>query len=125
MKLQSFRQSSISMPVIQYQLEWRISSDSIIMYGPDTLERLESFTIDSVLAELHRYAPDLLQLFETLGQTSRNIHGDELAVEQIKGLVSVCTLLNARTERAKGLQLLIGIMLISRATSKEVKGKLY
>ena len=125
MKLQYLRQSSISMPVIQHQLERLVSSDSIIMHGPDTLERLEFFTIESVLAELHRYAPDLLQLFETLGQTSRNIHGDDLAVEQIKGLVSICTLLNARTQRAKGLQLLIGIMLISRATSKQVKGKFY
>ena len=125
MKLQSFRQSSISMPIIQHQLERLVSSDSIIMHGPDTLERLESFTIDSVLTEFRRYAPDLLQLFETLGQTSRNTHGDDLAVEQIKGLVSICTLLNARTQRAKGLQLLIGIMLISRATSKQVKRKLY
>ena len=125
MKLQYLRQSSISLPEIQHQLERLISSDSIIMHGPDTLERLQSFTIDSVLAELHTYAPDLLQLFETLGQTSRNIHGDDLAVEQIKGLVSICTLLNARTQRAKGLQLLIGIMLIARATSKQVKNNLY
>ena len=125
MKLQYLRQSSISLPEIHHQLERLISSDSIIMHGPDTLERLQSFTIDSVLAELHTYAPDLLQLFETLGQTSRNIHGDDLAVEQIKGLVSICTLLNARTQRAKGLQLLIGIMLIARATSKQVKSNLY
>ena len=125
MQLQYLRQSSISLPEIHHQLERLISSDSIIMHGPDTLERLQSFTIDSVLAELHTYAPDLLQLFETLGQTSRNIHGDDLAVEQIKGLVSICTLLNARTQRAKGLQLLIGIMLIARATSKQVKSNLY
>ena len=125
MKLQYLRQSSISLPEIHHQLERLISSDSIIMHGPDTLERLQSFTIDSVLAELHTYASDLLQLFETLGQTSRNIHGDDLAVEQIKGLVSICTLLNAWTQRAKGLQLLIGIMLIARATSKQVKSNLY
>lgn len=99
--------------------------DSIIMHGPDTLERLQSFTIDTVLAELHTYTPDILQLFETLGQTSRNIHGNDLAVEQIKGLVSICTLLNARTHRAKGLQLLIGIMLIACATSKQVKSNVY
>ena len=99
--------------------------DSIIMHGPDTLERLQSFTIDTELAELHTYAPDLLQLFETLGQTSRNIHGNDLAVEQIKGFVSICTLLNARTHRAKGLELLISIMLIACATSKQVKSNVY
>ena len=71
MKLQSFCQSSISMSVIQHQLEWLVSSDSIIMHSPDTIERLESFAIDSVLAELHRYAPDLLQLFETLQGTNK------------------------------------------------------
>ena len=109
------------MPVIQHLLQWLVSSDSIIMHGPDTLERHESFTIDSVITELHRYAPDLLQLFETLGQTSRNIHGDDVAV----GLVSICTLLNTRTQRAKGLQLLTNTMLISHATSKQLKGKLY
>lgn len=42
------------MPVIQHQLERLVSSDSIIMHGPDTLEHLESITIESVLAELHR-----------------------------------------------------------------------
>ena len=116
MKLQSFRQSLISMPVIQHQVEQLVSSDSIIMHSPDTLVHLEYFIIDSVLAELHRCAPDILQLFETLGKTSRSIH-DDVAVEQIKGLVSICTLLNTRTQRTKGLQLLIDIMLISHATS--------
>jgi len=49
--------------------------------------------------------------------------GDDLAVEQVKSLVSICTLLNAQTRRAKGLQLLISIMLIAHSTSKQVNGR--
>lgn len=122
-EVQSLQQSSVPLSVIQQQLDQLTSSNGIIMCGPDTLEHLESFTIDSVLEELRTNAPDLLQLFETLGQTSRNVHGDDLAVEQVKSLVSICTLLNARTRRAKGLQLLISIMLIARSTSKQVNGR--
>ena len=54
-KLQVLRQLSLSMPVIQHQLEQFISSDSITMHSPDTLE---SFTVVSVLKELHTQAPN-------------------------------------------------------------------
>ncbi len=40
-----------------------------------------------------------------------------------KGL-SLCTLLNARSARAKGVQLMISLMLVARATNKQVHNAL-
>ena len=39
---------------------------------------------------------------------------------EIKAVTSLCSLLNARSVRTKGLQLLISMMLVARATSKQV-----
>jgi hypothetical protein len=88
----------------------------LISEGPDTLEHLDSFSIITILNHVRREAPDLLRLFQTLGNSSRNLSDDGLAVEQLKGLVSLCTLLNTRSNRAKGMQLLIAIMLVQPAS---------
>ena len=58
MKLQALRQLSLSMPVIQHQLEQLISSDGITMHSPDTLKHPEPFVVDSVLEELRTQAPN-------------------------------------------------------------------
>lgn len=58
MKLQALRQLSLSMPVIQHQLEQLISSDGITTHSPDTLKHPESFVVDSVLEELRTQAPN-------------------------------------------------------------------
>ena len=51
-------------------------------------------------------APDLLNLFCTLGEMKRNANEEQgLMTEDIKALCSLC--LNARSMRVKGLQLMI------------------
>ena len=39
---------------------------------------------------------------------------------EIKVLVSLCTLLNARSSRTIGLQLFLSLMLVARGTAKQV-----
>lgn len=62
---------------------------------------------------IYQKAPYVLQFFQTVGNTRRNADGDDLAVKEIKGVVSLCTPLNARSIRAMGIQLLFSIMLIA------------
>ena len=92
----------------------------IITQGPDTLDNFYEFNMDSVVAELEKQTPELYQLFEMIGDTKRNADGDELSTEGIKAICSLCSLLNARSGRVKGLQLMISLMLIARATARQV-----
>ena len=101
-----------------------VRNKGVVVSGPDTPEHLKTFTIDGALAELKSHAPNLLDLVLNIAKSDRNLPPDEDAsnsVEKLKALVSVCTLLNARSARAKGMQLMISLMLIARATSRQVR----
>ena len=54
----------------------------------------------------------------TLGDTTRN--REDATTEEVKVVASMCSLLNARSARMNGLQLLVSMMLVARATSREV-----
>lgn len=64
----------------------------------DGLATIELFSMKSFWSEVKTVAPDLMRLFESVGDCSRNRGEDEqqLAVEQLKGLVALCTSLNSR-----------------------------
>ena len=93
-----------------------------IYHGPDSIEHFDAFTVEDVIRELQMDAPDVYQLFQTLGNTKRNKRSDQemYSPEELKALMSACILLNARSQRVKGLQLLMSIMLVARSTSKQV-----
>ena len=90
-------------------------------HGPDSIDDLSDFSIDAVIAEFQSYAPSLYAFFQQLGHTHRNSSDTSLPVEEMKALMASCTLMNARSNRFKGLQLLLSMMLIARATNKQVK----
>ena len=96
-ELESLRQSSIQLAVIESQADHLISCTSI-SDGPDTLEHLQSFSVPTILEDVKREAPDMLRLFQIMGNSERNTSDGDigLAVEQLKVLVSICTLLNTR-----------------------------
>ena len=89
-------------------------------HGPDNIDKLSDFSIDAVIAEFQSYAPSLYAFFQQLGHTSHNPSEISLPVEQMKALMALCTLMNARSNRFKGLQLLLSMMLVARATNKQV-----
>ena len=90
------------------------SSSCLLLQGPDTLESIHHLAIDAVIAEIKQLAPDLHHLFNRLGDVRRN----DLAVEEIKALRALCTLINAKSRMMKGLQLFMGMMLVARGTSR-------
>lgn len=93
---------------------------SVVTNGPNSLDAFNNFSIDSVILELQSRAPDLYQLCMTIGDTARNQVKNEVTVEQVKAVSAMCSLLNARSARVNGLQLLVTMMLIARATSRQV-----
>ena len=115
------RADTISLSILNSQIRKLTSPSTLLSHGSDTPEQLEKFTLNAVIAELRVLAPDLLSLFCTLGETRRNANEEQgLMTEDIKALCSLCILLNARSMRVKGLQLMISMMLTARGTSKQV-----
>ena len=78
--------------------------------------------MEAIASVMQSLAPDLMHLFNTLGDTRRNIEKGVKGVvpNEIKVLVSLCTLLNARSSRTTGLQLFLSLMLVARGTAKQV-----
>ena len=98
-----------------------IHHKSVVTQGPCSLDAFRELDLSSILAELQTRAPDLYQLYMTLGDTKRNTEKDEVTTEDIKAVSSMCSLLNARSARENGLQLLMSVMLVARATSRQVR----
>ena len=76
--------------------------------------------METVIDEIKTNAPSIYQLFLELGDTRRNAIDETTSAEQRKTIMSLCTIMNARSQRVNGLQLLLSFMLIARATSKQV-----
>ena len=76
-----------------------------IYHGPDSIEHFDAFSVEDVIRELQSDAPDVYQLFQTLGNTKRNKRSDQetYSPEELKALMSACILLNVRSQRVKGL----------------------
>lgn len=113
-------------PLLVQQMDSLLQHGDQIIHGPSTPVRFPTFSLKGIAEEIQRNAPDLLQLFNHLGDTGRNTTpGTGTPVEQRKAIMSLCTLMNARSRTANGLQLLLTFMLIARATSKQVRGFVY
>lgn len=59
------------------------------------------FSMTTLWKDVKRIAPDLIRLLHVVGDCTRNVHDNHdddgpLAIEQIKGLVALCTLSNSR-----------------------------
>ena len=107
--------------VLCHQADEVIYHASAVTQGPTSLEGFRQFDLDSIISELRFRAPDLYQLFMTLGDTQRHQEEEEeVTTENVKAVSALCSTLNARSARSKGLQLLLGMMLIARGTSRQV-----
>ena len=85
-------------------------------HGPDTVEHLERFSMDTITAEFVQHAPHLYQLLCQLGQGRCQSESQK----STQAIMSLCTLMKGRSRVVLGMQLLITFMLIARATSRQV-----
>ena len=120
-ELEEFQTASSGNLQLNQQFGTLLHHGRQVLCGPDTPTHFTDFSMKIITEEIQSSAPDVYQLFVQLGNTDRNAREGESPAEQKKALMSLCTLLNARSQKANGLQLLIGFMLIARATSKQVR----
>ena len=104
------------------QADVLVQHNRLVACGPDTYTNFQSFSIDGEIQELPEQVPDIYELFMQLGDVHRNRDQDvtTTSVQEIKAVSSFCTLLNARSSRVKGIQLLLSMMLVARSTTKQV-----
>ena len=106
-----------------HQADAVIRHKSPVTQGPSSLDSFHELDLASIIAELQCHAPDLYHLYMVLGDAQRNRQKDDFQVttEEVKVVASMCSTLNARSARMKGLQLLVSIMLVARATCRQVR----
>ena len=105
-----------------HQADAIIHHKSPVTQGPSSLDSFHELDLASIIAELKFRAPDLYHLYVVLGDTQRNRQNEDVQVttEEVKVVASMCSMLNARSARMKGLQLLVSFMLVARATCRQV-----
>ena len=107
-------QACSSLPL---ELDSLLQHGKYALRGPDTPAHFTEFSVEAIVSEFQKYAPNIYRLFLDLGDTDRCAH---TPAEEKKSLVSMCTIFNARSRKAHGMQLLMSFMLIARATSRQV-----
>ena len=120
-ELEHHQHSSLSIQTLDDQMQILLHPDKITFHGPDTVDHFQNFSLDAVIAELRANAPDVVDMFQQLGNYDR-FEDDEFArITQLRSTTALCTLLKGRSIKMLGVQLLISFMLIGRATSKQVR----
>ena len=100
-----------------------ITPNLSLYHGPNSIENFERFSMDSLVEEFKKIAPNLYELFQTLGQTARHAPDNQTDSDYVTAVMSLCTLLKCRSQKVLGVQLLISLMLLARSTNKQVGGK--
>ena len=110
-----------SLSLYKDELQSLVSSSRMISDGPVTTEGLDSFSLSGLITEVRQIAPSFFSLLCDLGDVRRNAdEADTLTQNELKALMSLCVLANARSRQTKGVQLFISLMLIARAVNKQV-----
>ena len=112
------RVRELEQPVLSNEMSSLMTPNLFLYHGPNNITNFDIFSLDCLVEEVEKLAPNLFQLFQTLGQTSRN--SDDDRSDDVMAVMSLCTLLKCRSQRVLGIQLLITLMLLARSTNKQV-----
>ena len=78
---------------LNHQLDAVMNPRHLVFHGPDTVEHLEHFSIDSIISEFKQHAPYLHEMFQSLGKSS-----DDDPNREIKITTALCTLVKSRSK---------------------------
>lgn len=114
--------------VLTTQADRLLHSNMAVYHGPNTIMHFNEFSLDTISAEIKQNAPALLQLFRALCHnvniTVTDLRTDEdHAHDDTKAFASLSVALKSRSTKVLGLQLLVGMMLVGRATNRRVRGQ--
>ena len=73
-----------------------------------------------LIDELKSSCPELYKLMQQLGSIQRNTVADSIPNEWLKSVMSICTPLDAQSQRVEGLQLMMSLMLVARGIGRQV-----
>ena len=111
-----------SMEELDVQMHRALHTSNAIFHGPNSIDNFENFSLDTVLQEVREHAPDVFSLFSALARLDRHDEDHNTAhLSQLRVVMALCTLLKGRSTKVLGIQLLISFMLVTRATSKQVR----
>ena len=120
LKLQ--QRTSITLHKLDDQMQTLLQSNMCTFHGPNTVDHFNGFSLDTVIAELHTTAPDVVELFQHMSNGDRFKNDKELSrLVQTRSTTALCTLLKARSVNMLGIQLLFSFMLIGQSASKQVR----
>lgn len=99
------------------ELDCLVNPRNAAYHGPDSITHFRSFDVDSVITEFKQQAPNVYQLLRSLGQSAHTSNYEHDA----KVAMSMSILMKCRSVKVLGIQLLITLMLLARATNRQVK----
>ena len=70
LELQLEQYQKVSCDTLNCQLDVVMNPCHLVYHGPNTVEHLAHFSIDSVVSELQQHVPDLHEMFQSLGKSS-------------------------------------------------------
>ena len=108
--------------VISAQIDALLHSNVAVCHGPNSIE-YKKFSLDTVSAEIKQNAPALYQLFQALCNniTMGDSRDEGHSRDDTKAVTSLSVVLKSRSSKVLGFQLLIGMMLVGRATNCRVR----
>ena len=87
--------------ILSSEIDSAVGSRAMLLHGPDTVEHFAEFSMTTIITELQNTCPQVYELVQQLGRTQRNARGNTLPGEELKSVMALCTLLNARSARIK------------------------
>ena len=120
-ELEQQQVSLISTQKLGTQMSQLLHPHHSIFHGPNTIGHFDELSVDAIITELVTHAPDVYELLNILGQTSRHDEEDDLAqLSKLRVMTSATALLKCRSVQVLGVQLLLAFMLIARSTNRQV-----
>lgn len=99
------------------ELDCLVNPRNAAYHGPDSITHFRAFNMDSIITEFKQQAPNIYQLLRSLGQSAQTSNYEHDA----KVAMSISILMKCRSVKVLGIQLLITLMLLARATNRQVK----
>ena len=107
--------------VLTTQADQLLHSNMVVYHGPNSITHFDEFSLDTISAEIKQNAPALFQMFRALCHNV--IVNEDCTHDDTKVITSLSVALKSRSIKVLGLQLLVGMMLVGRATNGRVRGE--
>ena len=86
-----------SLQSLRRQMNSLMNPSNVAFHGPDTVEHLESFSVDSIVGEFKECCPDI-EIFRSLGKSS-----DDDPNREAKIVTSLCILMKSYSRKVLGI----------------------